>query len=271
VNPPPPGGRDYVHKKIKDARGNLVSDKAANKPFLAYREWKVKEEEKERLKAEKVRRRAEKIAQGETLGPEDELEKEVSATVAIAQLLAFVIGSFLLAGWFITGHPLWGYDGKWIHLQTYIPSQFQKPQKLFSIEELATYDGTIPGKPIYLAIDGNIYDVTAGAHNYGVGGGYHNFVGIDASRAWATQCLKGHRTHDLRGLTAEELSSKDHWRKFFDNNVKYPHVGRVLLIPIDSHSPIPGPCGVDSPKAPLIGPQPPQPPQQDSGNVKKEL
>ena len=141
VNPPPPGGRDYVHKKIKDARGNLVSDKVANKPFLAsatmvianqssvltigiflrYREWKVKEEEKERLKAEKIRRRAEKIALGEALGPEDELEKEVSATAAIAQLLAFVVGSFLLAGWFITGHPLWGYDGKWVHLQTYIP------------------------------------------------------------------------------------------------------------------------------------------------------
>src|ERR1700720_109671 len=54
-------------------------------------------------------------------------------------------------------------------------------------------------------IDAKVYDVTAGAHNYGVGGGYHNFAGIDASRAWATQCLTGHRTHDLRGLTADEL------------------------------------------------------------------
>jgi hypothetical protein len=144
VNPPPPGGRNYVDKKIRDARGNLVSDKTANKPFLVsaichcanlcrcthiwfpprYREWKVKEEEKERLKAEKAKRRAEKIARGEALGPEDELEKEPSAALAIAQLLLFLVGSVLLAGWFITGSPLWGYDGKWVHLRTYIPVRY---------------------------------------------------------------------------------------------------------------------------------------------------
>ncbi|KAF9515235.1 hypothetical protein BS47DRAFT_1294139 [Hydnum rufescens UP504] len=266
VNPPPPGGRNYVDKKIRDARGNLVSDKTANKPFLVYREWKVKEEEKERLKAEKAKRRAEKIARGEALGPEDELEKEPSAVLAIAQLVLFLVGSVVLAGWFITGSPLWGYDGKWAHLRTYIP----QPQKLFTIEELARHDGSTPGTPIYLAIDAKVYDVTAGAHNYGIGGGYHNFAGIDASRAWATQCLRGHRTHDLRGLTAEELRSKDHWRNFFDNNRKYPHIGRVLLIPIDPQSPIPGACETDNPKSPSIGPQPP-PPHQPSGKANKEL
>ena len=36
VNPPPPTGRNYVDHKTKDARGHIVSDKAANRPFLAY-------------------------------------------------------------------------------------------------------------------------------------------------------------------------------------------------------------------------------------------
>lgn len=54
-------------------------------------------------------------------------------------------------------------------------------------------------------IDGDIYDVTAGAQSYGPNGKYHNFAGVDAARAFATACTNGHRTHDLRGLTEKQL------------------------------------------------------------------
>jgi len=265
VNPPPTGGTNYVEKKIKDARGNLVTDKAANRPFLAYREHKVREEEKARVKAEKAKRRADKIARGEALEPEDELEKEPSAALAFAQILLVLIGSVMLAGWFITGSALWEYEGKWAHLKTYLPA----PQKLLTEAELAKFDGSIPGTPIYLAIDGEVFDVTAGRHSYGPEGGYRNFAGVDASRAFATQCLKGHRTHDLRGLTDAQLRSRDHWKSFFENNIKYPRVGRVLHHPIDQRSPIPGPCGEEpaAPKAPVVGPQPPNP--AEAGGKKK--
>jgi len=245
-----------VDKKIKDARGNLVSDKAANRPFLAYREHRVREEEKARLKAEKIKRREEKIARGEELGPEDELEKEPSAALALAQIFLVLIGGIMLAGWFITGSPLWEYDGKWSHLKTYFP----EPQKLYTEEELAKFDGSIPGTPIYLAIDNEVYDVTAGRHSYGPGGGYHNFAGVDATRAFATQCTKGHRTHDIRGLTENQIRSMEHWKSFFANNVKYPRIGRVLHHPIDPRTPLPGPCGSGGHSAPekpaAAGPQP---------------
>ena len=33
--------------------------------------------------------------------------------------------------------------------------------------ELARYDGSDPSKPIYLGLDGDVYDVTAGARMYG--------------------------------------------------------------------------------------------------------
>lgn len=55
-------------------------------------------------------------------------------------------------------------------------------------EELKQYDGTDPEKPIYLAIDGTIFDVSASPIFYGPGGHYHHFTGKDASRAWVTEC-----------------------------------------------------------------------------------
>ena len=55
-------------------------------------------------------------------------------------------------------------------------------------EELLAYDGTDSSKPIYLAIDGSIYDVSTSPAFYGPGGNYHHFVGRDATRAWVTEC-----------------------------------------------------------------------------------
>lgn len=52
----------------------------------------------------------------------------------------------------------------------------------FSETTLAKYDGTDPELPIYLALDGYVYDVTAGASEYyGPGQPYHDLVGKDSS------------------------------------------------------------------------------------------
>jgi hypothetical protein len=52
---------------------------------------------------------------------------------------------------------------------------------------------------------GKVYDVTAGRWIYGPLGSYHFFAGRDASRAYVTGCFETHLTHDLRGLTLEEI------------------------------------------------------------------
>ena len=54
--------------------------------------------------------------------------------------------------------------------------------------DLRAYDGTDDSKPIYLAIDGTVYDVSASPAFYGPGGHYHHFTGRDATRAWVTEC-----------------------------------------------------------------------------------
>lgn len=64
-----------------------------------------------------------------------------------------------------------------------------KGQQLsLSDTDLRPYDGSDSSKPIYLAINGTIYDVSASPAFYGPGGAYHHFAGRDASRAWVTEC-----------------------------------------------------------------------------------
>ena len=65
--------------------------------------------------------------------------------------------------------------------------------------ELFPFDGRDPNGPIYLALNGTIYDVTAGRQIYGPGGPYHRFAGRDASRAYVTGCFKEDAVPDLRG------------------------------------------------------------------------
>ena len=67
-------------------------------------------------------------------------------------------------------------------------------------DELRAYDGTDPDKPIYLALNGSIYDVSAGRSFYGPGGGYHFFAGRDAARAFVTGCFDTDLTPDMRGV-----------------------------------------------------------------------
>lgn len=56
-----------------------------------------------------------------------------------------------------------------------------KTLRKFTTEELKKYDGTDPKLPIYLVLDGNVYDVTRGSEFYKVGGPYHYLAGKDSS------------------------------------------------------------------------------------------
>lgn len=126
-------------------------------------------------------------------------------------------------------------------------------------EELAGYDGSDPDKPIYLAINGSIYDVSSNARTYGPGGSYRFFSGCDAARGFVTGCFAEDRTPDMRGveemflplddpvvdrhwtaaqlaeLKKQEMAEAErkvqegltHWVNFFKNSPKYDFVGYV--------------------------------------------
>jgi predicted heme/steroid binding protein len=106
---------------------------------------------------------------------------------------------------------------------------------------LAEYDGKVEGRPIYLAIDGDVYDVSKGKA-YQPGGSYHILAGVDAARAFGTGCFKEHRTHDTREMSDDELRGLQHWKKFYAEHKDYIKVGRVVHPPIDPSTPVPEHC-----------------------------
>ncbi|XP_038886284.1 probable steroid-binding protein 3 [Benincasa hispida] len=93
--------------------------------------------------------------------------------------------------------------------------------------QLMAYNGTDRSKPIYVALKGCIYDVTAGASFYGPGGPYAMFAGKDASRALAKMSKnEADISFSLEGLSEKEMGVLNDWEKKFQ--AKYPIVGRVV-------------------------------------------
>ncbi|XP_052484907.1 uncharacterized protein LOC105794884 [Gossypium raimondii] len=79
-------------------------------------------------------------------------------------------------------------------------------QKLFTVEELALYNGTDDSLPILLGILGSVFEVKKEKSHYGAGGGYNHFAGRDASRAFVSGNFTGAGlTDSLRGLSSTEV------------------------------------------------------------------
>jgi predicted heme/steroid binding protein len=57
------------------------------------------------------------------------------------------------------------------------------PNVYISQSELVRHNGTDPTLPIYIAVNGIVYDVTAGKKFYQEGGAYHFIAGTDATKA----------------------------------------------------------------------------------------
>lgn len=115
-----------------------------------------------------------------------------------------------------------------------------------------------------MAINGRVYDVSAGPSYYGKGGSYSFFSGKDAARAYITGCFETDLIPDLRGLTADELKGcdcrschlmsnivfsilflwvgLDTWIDFYEKSDKYFYAGRVIHDPIPEDAPLPPKC-----------------------------
>lgn len=128
-----------------------------------------------------------------------------------------------------------------------------------TLEELAQYNGKDETKPLYIAINGTIFDVSSNRRTYGPGGSYQYFAGADAARSFVTGCFQTDQTADMRGVeemflplddpevdrhwtTAQLAQLKEqelddarrrvhealaHWVGFFENSGRYQKVGYV--------------------------------------------
>jgi predicted heme/steroid binding protein len=124
-----------------------------------------------------------------------------SGGLSVLDILRLMAGGLLLnclLSYFITSNSLtWGWR-PWFIRPKVVLRYLQGPVLLTDVQ-LSLYNGTDPNLPVYLALNGTIYDVSAGRRIYGPGGSYHVFAGKDAARGFVTGCFAEDSTPDLRG------------------------------------------------------------------------
>ncbi|GMK53537.1 hypothetical protein CspeluHIS016_0101230 [Cutaneotrichosporon spelunceum] len=223
----PGTGGEPVYESVKDINGRRVSGKPTNRAILAD----------QRARAERARKRAER----ERMGP----APPSSWSSVLGRLLLFAL--FLPAlSHFLTGTYHFGLeDSVRLHVRRvwrHPANPFRGEGREFTLRQLAEFDGADDRKPVYLSIGGTVYDVSSNRRIYGRGGSYNMMAGRDASRAFVTGCFETHLTHDLRGLSQDELKALQGWKDFFENHARYWPVGRTILPPISANTPIPPPC-----------------------------
>lgn len=113
----------------------------------------------------------------------------------------------------------------WSGLLARLGGAASSPGAVLTKEQLARYNGD-GGSPLYLAFLGEVYDVSSKKEHYGKGGGYHFFVGRDASRAFVTGEFEKDLTDDLGGLTPEQHLGLLEWLDFYRKT--YPFKGRLV-------------------------------------------
>ncbi|KAI9782154.1 MAG: hypothetical protein M1816_001988 [Peltula sp. TS41687] len=138
-----------------------------------------------------------------TATAERKLTAEDHTSLSLLDILRLLAGLLLLSSalsYFLTSSSLtWNYPRpSWTRLGV-VKAWLRGPISL-TPAELALYNGTDPSLPIYLALNGTIYDVSASPGIYGPGGGYAFFAGRDGTRAFVTGCFETDVTPDLRGV-----------------------------------------------------------------------
>ncbi|KAG8756193.1 hypothetical protein FRC12_010640 [Ceratobasidium sp. 428] len=100
----------------------------------------------------------------------------------------------------------------------------------YTLAELATFDGQDSSRPVYVAIKGTIFDVTAKRDVYGPGGSYSVFAGKDGSKGLGLSSLKPEDAiPDWSTLEAKERGVLNDWYAFYSK--RYNVVGRVSDLP----------------------------------------
>ncbi|KAK7898039.1 hypothetical protein LTR67_004671 [Exophiala xenobiotica] len=215
-----------------------------------------------------VRQRQQKIKSPSSLqelsSQPDEVEDQSSRVISLLDVLRVIItliGVSCALSYYLTSGSsfIWNYH-PWFSNTAQVAQWWAGPLQL-TPDQLALYNGTDPKKPIYLAINGSIFDVTEGRRTYGPGGSYEVFAGRDATRAFVTGCFLEDRTGDLRGAEDiyipiddpdEEISSRarktraekerrearkrvmqevSKWEAFYRNHKKYFAVGKLVGVP----------------------------------------
>ncbi|KAJ5490791.1 hypothetical protein N7539_002358 [Penicillium diatomitis] len=199
------------------------------------------------------------VARRQKGGCADAAQSNGISILDILRVLATVVIASCGLSYYITNSEsfLWGYRPwftRWPVVKTYLTG----PVNL-TPAQLSLYNGSDPHLPIYLAVNGSIFDVSANPAIYGSGGSYNFFAGRDATRAFVTGCFQEDLTPDLIGAEERFIPVEDvegekitnaqkkirreremrlartaveqtvnRWESFFRNHKKYFQVGKVV-------------------------------------------
>jgi predicted heme/steroid binding protein len=86
--------------------------------------------------------------------------------------------------------------------------------RVFTKEELKEKYNGKGGKPAYLVVLGEVYDVS-GSEYYAEGSGYSIFVGRDATTAFVTGKFDESADDDVLALAATQMKGIEDWVKFY--------------------------------------------------------
>ena len=99
-------------------------------------------------------------------------------------------------------------------------------ERILTQEQLEKYDGSEGSKGIYIAVLGQVFDVSKAPNFYGPNGGYGFFAGKDASRAYVTGNFDAEGLiDDVSGLSSSDYIGLDEWISFYHTDYKY--VGKL--------------------------------------------
>ncbi|KAK3270781.1 hypothetical protein CYMTET_20835 [Cymbomonas tetramitiformis] len=100
-------------------------------------------------------------------------------------------------------------------------------QVVLTPEQLKQYGAKSGSATLYLAVLGQVFDVSRAQRIYGVDGSYSFFTGIDGSRAFISGIFnETGLTDDVTGLSVEDYNGLVEWRDFYHKD--YTYVGRVV-------------------------------------------
>lgn len=110
------------------------------------------------------------------------------------------------------------------------------PPRNFTLKQLAHFDGTKDDggdddKPVYLALNGIVFDVSDGRNFYGPGGPYELFAGHECGIALAKMSFDTEFLDDFAGvkdLKHGEKMELENWIEKFTHYRCYPVMGRVV-------------------------------------------
>jgi membrane-associated progesterone receptor component len=103
-----------------------------------------------------------------------------------------------------------------------------KVDRELTLQQLKEFNGEDTSKPLYVGINGKVYDVSEEREMYSKPSSYHVFTGTDATRLFAKNSVNIQDVTPLgstEGLTEKELKALKSWEDFFEG--KYKRVAKI--------------------------------------------